>query len=111
MKLLLVWLLAMASLVEAYAGLGSEWQEERCIVALEDVSQWMSSNAKHLADLNDLEKHWVVNNTSKLQEIRKLHIIVKDTELSNYSSWVATIKSKYKNLDIEFSSIELEFNL
>jgi hypothetical protein len=37
MKLLWVWLLAMASLVEAYAGLGSERQEERCIVGLENV--------------------------------------------------------------------------
>jgi hypothetical protein len=35
MKLLLVWLLAMANLVEAYAWEGSERQEERCIVALE----------------------------------------------------------------------------
>lgn len=75
------------------------------------VSQWMSSNAGHLADLNNLSKFWVDVNKSKVQEIRKLHIYVKDSELVNYSSWIATMKAKYKNIDIEFSSIEKEFNL
>lgn len=76
----------------------------------ETVSQWMSSNSVHLSKFNDLNKKWVPNNQS-IQEIRKLHIYVQDANLGNYSSWITTIKAKYKNIDVEFSSIEKEFNL
>jgi hypothetical protein len=74
------------------------------------VSQWMSSNADHLEKLNKLDKK-LVNDNNSLPEMRKLHIYVEDELLSNYSNWISKIREKYKNIEVEFSSIEKEFGL
>lgn len=76
----------------------------------ESVSTWMSSNSKHLSDFNNLDKKWVPDNKT-FQEVRNLHIYVKDELLENYSTWASTIQASYKNITVTITSMEKALNL